>query len=126
MMGLLFNSQKMFLLFCVLLTGSLIQGFPTKKERYERIRCLPGDNEIACAQEKAIFDQAEQSNIIDRSPISKRVQSYIASIPFSAEDPGSGNGFSSGEEPGSASENAVFSNEINDSKQNFFEENLLI
>ncbi|XP_056385633.1 serglycin [Hyla sarda] len=120
-----FNTKKMFLFCCVfLLAGSLVQGFPTKKEEYQRIRCIPGENDIGCAQEKAIFDQAQENNAIDRSPISKKVQSFIASIPFSAED--SGSGLYSGEDPGSASENNAFSNEINDSKQYFSEENFIV
>lgn len=126
-MELLFNSKNMFFSFCVLLiAGSLVQGFPMKKEKYQRIRCIPGDNDFACAQEKAIFEQDQESNIIDRSPISKRVQSNIASIPLSAEEAGSGNGPYSGEDPGSASENDAYSNEIKDSLLNFSEENLFI
>ncbi|KAM3913408.1 serglycin [Leptodactylus fuscus] len=126
MMGLLlFHNKKMFLLFFVLLVaGNLVQGFPTKQEKYQRIRCRPGDNDIACAEEKAIFDQNEQSNIIDRSPISKKTPSYIASIPLSAEDTGSG--LYSGEDPGSASEYEAVSNEIKDSKQYFSEENFIM
>ncbi|XP_075697571.1 serglycin [Rhinoderma darwinii] len=124
---LFFNTKKMFLFFYVLLVaGSLIQGFPMKNENYQRIRCIPGDNDIACVQERTIFDQPQESNIIDRSPISKRVQTYIASIPFSAEDSGSGNGPYSGEDPGSASENEAFSNEIKDTKQDLYEENLIM
>ncbi|XP_069835213.1 serglycin [Dendropsophus ebraccatus] len=126
MMELLhFNSKKMFLLSCMLLiAGSLVQGFPTKNERFQRIRCIPGDNDIACAQEKATYDQAEESNVIDRSPISKRVESYIASNAFSAEDLGSGNSPYSGEGPGSASENDLY--ETKDSKQYFSEENFIV
>ncbi|XP_071985546.1 serglycin [Engystomops pustulosus] len=122
---LLGNSKKMFFLFCVLLVaGSLVQGLPMKKEKYQRIRCMPGDNDIACAQEKAIFDQAQQSNIIDRTPIFKKVQTFIPSIPFSVEDAGSG--LFSGEDPGSASENDAYSNEIPEHQQYFSEENLIM
>ncbi|XP_040292777.1 serglycin [Bufo bufo] len=121
---LFFNSKKMFLSFCVLLVaGSLVQGFPTRTEEYQRIRCTPEDNDIGCLQEQAIFDQAQESNVIDRSPISKKVQTYV---PFSAEDLGSGNSPFSGEDPGSASEYAEYSNEIKNSKQQFYEENLII
>ncbi|KAM4030516.1 uncharacterized protein ACNLHF_018243 [Anomaloglossus baeobatrachus] len=117
----------MFLLFGILIVGgSLVQGFPMKTETKQKILCVPGENEIACIPESDVLDQAQQSNVIDQDITSKKVQSYIASVSSSEEDAGSGNGIYSGDEPGSASESDVYSNEITDTKNNFYEENLII
>ncbi|XP_077115125.1 uncharacterized protein LOC143769937 [Ranitomeya variabilis] len=119
--------MKMFLLFSILVVaGSLVQGFPMKKETKQKILCIPGENDIACAQENDILDQAQQSNVIDRGIMSKKVDSYIASVSSYEEDAGSGNDVSSGEEPGSASESYADYNEITDTQKHFYEDNLII
>ncbi|KAM9325009.1 serglycin [Gastrophryne carolinensis] len=115
----------MFLLFCVLLfTGSLIEGLPMKRERYQRIRCRPGDNSVACFKEQSLFEQGQISNQIDTNPVSKRLPSIVIPEVFPVEENGSG--VFSGEGPESKEYDSE-SNEIKDYKfqQNLSEENLI-
>ncbi|XP_075034389.1 serglycin, partial [Mixophyes fleayi] len=120
------HGKKMFLLFVILVAGSLVEGLPVKRERYQTIKCKPDDNSIVCIQEQPIFDQAQQSNKIDS--MVKKVPSYPVPVPFSEEDSSSGNGVFSGEEPGSATSYEPNSNEIKDYKvkYNLFEDNLIV
>ncbi|XP_068114459.1 serglycin [Hyperolius riggenbachi] len=120
--------KAMFLLFCVfLLAGSLTEGFPVTRERYQRIRCRPGDNSIACFQEQSLFEQGQISNKIDSNPVVKKTPTFVEHSSFSEEDNGSGNGVFSGEEPNSSKEYGSESNEVREYKllKNLSGENLL-
>ncbi|XP_018422588.1 PREDICTED: serglycin-like [Nanorana parkeri] len=119
----------MLLLFCVLLfAGSLVEGLPMKREQYQRIRCRPGDNSVACFQEQSLFEQGEISNKIETDAVMRKVPSFIVPNSISGEDSGSGNGVFSGEEPGSVKEYDSESNEIREYKfqNNLSEENLIL